>query len=327
MASASARADGAAPARVRALRERFARVRAATVALARPLSEADASVQSMPDASPTKWHLAHTTWFFETFALERFEPAFAPHDPAYRVLFNSYYNSIGEQHPRPLRGLVTRPGLAEVLAYRAAVDARVERLLDAPPDALCDLVELGLEHEQQHQELVLTDLQHALAQNPLLPAYAPRPQRPAERVATPLAWAAFDEALCEIGDAGAGFAFDNERPRHRVFVEAFEIASRAVTNGEWIAFVEDGGYATPSLWLSDGWTRRCAEGWEAPLYWQRAEAGAPWERFTLGGLVPAHADEPVCHVSYYEADAFATWAGARLPTEAEWERTAERFAP
>ena len=299
--ASSARAPGS-RARAHELAARYREVRRATNALAAPVSEADACIQSMPDVSPTKWHLAHTTWFFETFVLERAERAFAPFDPAFRVLFNSYYNSIGEQYPRPQRGLVSRPGLAETLDYRANVDARIARVLEAAGGggadaALCDVVELGLHHEQQHQELILTDLLHALAQNPLHPAYAKPPARAERAAAAALGWCDVGEGLFEIGDDGAGFAFDNERPRHRVFVEAFARATRTVTNAEWAAFIDDGGYRTPTLWLSDGWARGCAEGWEAPAYWQREAPDAPWMRFTLGGLVPVRGDEPVCHVS------------------------------
>lgn len=295
-------------------------VRAHTEALAAPLSAEDACAQSMPDASPAKWHLAHTTWFFETFVLERFEPGFVPHAPAYRVLFNSYYNAVGDKHPRPQRGLLTRPSLDEVEAYRAAVDRRLLALLPRlPPDGL-QLVELGLHHEQQHQELLLTDVLHLFSCNPLKPAY-----RAAETVASapasPLQWHAFDEGVVQIGHDGQGFAFDNESPRHAVFLQRYEIASRLVTNAEYAGFIEAGGYRDPSLWLSDGWDWVRALSREHPLYWQR-KAHDGWQSFGLSGLQDLQAHEPALHLSYYEADAYARWAGARLPTEAEWEHAA-----
>ena len=319
------------------LARRYAEVRAATLALAEPLSEADCQVQSMADASPTKWHLAHVTWFFETFVLERFEPAFAPHHRAYRVLFNSYYLGVGEQHARPQRGLLTRPSLAEVKAYRAAVDARVLRLLQGEPEAaLAELVTLGLQHEQQHQELILTDLLHLLSCNPLAPVY--RPQWPLAGVA-PVAqdWLAQDGGLVEIGhrsDAGAGFAFDNECPRHRQWLRPHALARRLVTHGEWADFIADGGYRQPRWWLAAGWDWVRGQQIEAPLYWRRAEPGASdaWQVFTLHGLVPLDPHTPMTHISLYEADAYASWAAAsqglalRLPTEAEWEHAAEPIA-
>ncbi len=304
------------------LAKRYTGVRSATLALAAPLSEADCTVQSMPDASPVKWHLAHTSWFFETFVLERFAGSpggFEPFDPSFRVLFNSYYNGVGEQYPRPQRGLITRPGMREVERYRIFVDEAVERLLGSPEASaeLAELIELGLQHEQQHQELVLTDLKHALSFDPNSPVYRRREADGAELEATPVEWRGFDEGLVEIGAAVAGFAFDNERPRHRVFLEAFELASRPVTNRQWREFIDDGGYRQPQAWLSDGWEKVQAHAWNAPLYWQ--ERDGEWWTFTLAGLCPVRDDEPVCHVSYYEADAYATWAGVRLPRESEWE--------
>jgi len=302
------------------LAEHYREVRAATDALAAPLSAEDCAIQSMPDASPVKWHLAHTTWFFETLVLEAI-PGHAPFDPAFRVLFNSYYESVGQQHPRPERGLLSRPPLERVRAYRRHVDARVLRLLDSgAPDPLLAVIELGVHHEQQHQELILTDLLHAFWRNPLRPAY--REERPAGGAsARPLSWRASAAGVREIGHAGPGFAFDNERPRHRIFVEAFELASRPVTNAEYLAFVGDGGYARPELWLSDGFAAARARGWSAPLYWE--ERDGEWWSFTLAGMARLRPDDPVCHVSHYEADAYARWAGARLPTEAEWECAAE----
>ncbi len=304
------------------LAERFRRVRATSVGLAGGLSPEDQVVQSMPDASPVKWHLAHTTWFFETFLLIPNLPSYRPFDPAFGYLFNSYYEAIGARHPRPRRGLVTRPGVAEVAAYRDHVDAAMLTLLDRPEaEPLAPLVTLGLAHEEQHQELILMDLLHLFSCNPLAPAY--RPHRPAPHAAVGEGrWIAVDGGIGAIGhDPEDGFAFDNEGPRHEVLLRPFRLFSRPVTNGEWRAFVEDGGYRTPTLWLSDGLAAVNAEGWEAPAYWRRRDDG--WAEFTLLGEHPLEEDAPVCHVSYYEADAFARWAGKRLPTEAEWEVAAQ----
>jgi ergothioneine biosynthesis protein EgtB len=304
------------------LAKRFRTVREASLELAAPLSPEDCALQSMPDASPTKWHLAHTTWFFETLVLESQTHGYRPFDPHFRVLFNSYYNSVGEQYARPQRGLLSRPALDQVLAYRRHVEEHVlARMADADRDreAVDTIVELGLHHEQQHQELILTDLKHGLSQNPIQPTYR-KAAPPPSRSAPPLRWHAYDEALRRIGHAGAGFAFDNERPEHRVFVQAFELASRPVTNGEYRDFIEDGGYRRPELWLSDGWTAVQREGWRAPLYW--SDPGESASAFTLSGSQPIRPEDPVCHVSYFEADAFARWSGARLPTEAEWESAA-----
>jgi ergothioneine biosynthesis protein EgtB len=304
-----------------ALEHRYREVRRATEALIEGLSGEDCAVQSMPFASPIKWHLAHTSWFFETFILEPAASDFRPFDRAFRVLFNSYYNSVGEQYSRPERGLLTRPGLDRVLAYRRHVDARMRACLadDAPVRARVDLdalLEIGLQHEQQHQELILTDLKHLLSRNPLHPAY--RERRADDRTSSePLAWCRYPEGPRAIGHDGPGFAFDNERPRHTQHVRAFELASRAVTNREYLEFIDAGGYRKPELWLADGWDAARRGGWEAPEYWILAEGG--FRTFTLGGLRELALDEPVCHVSYYEADAFARAAGARLPTEAEWE--------
>jgi ergothioneine biosynthesis protein EgtB len=297
----------------------FEHVRQRSLHLAEPLSPEDCCAQSMPDASPIKWHLAHTTWFFETFILEPREAAFKPFHPAFRVLFNSYYNGVGAKHPRPRRGLLTRPALSEVLAYRADVDRRIGRLLAAAAaDAdLAALVELGLQHEQQHQELMLTDVKHLLAQNPLYPAYVEAPL-PASGPVAPLAWIEFDGGLAEIGHPGRGFAFDNELPRHRQYLAPFALAARLVTNGEYLEFIEAGGYRDPALWLADGWDQVANGTLAEPLYWTGDEAGRRFE-FTLHGLVPLDPARPVTHVSMYEADAYARWRGARLPTEAEWE--------
>ncbi|MEN8161484.1 MAG: ergothioneine biosynthesis protein EgtB, partial [Myxococcota bacterium] len=307
----------AAPAEHGDLARRFAAVRGASEALAAPLSPEDATAQSMTDASPVKWHLAHTSWFFETFLLEG-RPGYEPVDRAYRVLFNSYYQTVGEQFARPERGMITRPGLDEVRAYRAHVDAACLALLerDAFSPEQCALVELGLQHEQQHQELILTDLKHLLAKNPTYPVYQARTVEPAEAPKV-LAWHGVPGGLREIGHAGTGFAFDNEGPRHSFFVHGFELASRLVTNGEYLAFMGDDGYARPELWLADGFAAIQERGWRAPLYWH--EVDGAWHHFTLAGLREVDPHEPVTHVSAYEADAYARWAAARLPTEAEWE--------
>jgi ergothioneine biosynthesis protein EgtB len=306
------------------LARRFQQVRAATLTLAEPLSEADAQVQSMADASPTKWHLAHTTWFFETLVLEPEEPGFRPHHPAYRMLFNSYYNGIGEQHARAQRGLVTRPGLAAVMAYRRAVDDRLLARLAARPSASAlKMVELGLQHEQQHQELILTDLLHLFSCNPMLPAY--RPDAPPSRgEALPMQWLEHEGGLVHIGHEAAGFAFDNERPRHRQWLAPYALANRMVTQGEWAEFIADGGYRDPRWWLSAGWDWVRAMHIEHPLYWQPQAAGQ-WQVFGLHGALPMAPDAPVAHLCLYEADAYARWRAAqcglplRLPTEAEWE--------
>jgi ergothioneine biosynthesis protein EgtB len=307
------------PSPARELAARYRAVRAATERLRAPLSAEDCAVQSMPDASPTKWHLAHTTWFFETFVLERKGGAHQPFDVSYRFLFNSYYNAVGPQYPRAERGLLSRPGVDEVLRYRAAVDAALLAWLEdekAEGSPLLAAVEIGLHHEQQHQELILTDAKHALGRNPLRPRYRELAET-ARGEAQPLRFQRFEEGLRAIGHAGDGFAFDNEGPRHRALVPAFELASRCTSNAEYLAFLEDGGYQRPELWLSDGWAWLRAEGVSAPLYWERDGNG--WRTFTLGGLRPLRLEEPVTHVGYYEAAAFAEWAGARLPSEEEWE--------
>ena len=315
-----ARTKAAAPA---SLAARFAEIRAASAALAAPLSDEDCAAQSMPDASPVKWHLAHTSWFFETFILEQFESGFAPFDPAFRVLFNSYYNSVGEKHPRSQRGLLSRPGLAKVLAYRANVDARMARLLNGTVPVDCvTLCELGLQHEQQHQELVLTDVLHLLAQNPLYPAYGPG--WAAASVPAPFEWIEFPATLAQIGHAGDGFCFDNELPRHRVFLEPFALGNRLVTNAEYLCFVEAGGYNEPRFWLSEGWEFIRTNGISHPFYWHQTPDG--WKIFGLDGLQNLEEEAPVLHLSFYEASAYALWAGARLPTEAEWEFGAQQNA-
>ena len=296
---------------------RYRAIRQTTLALAAPLSPEDCALQSMPDASPVKWHLAHTTWFFETFLLEG-RRGYRAFDPAYRVLFNSYYHAVGERHPRPERGLLSRPSLDDVLAYRRHVDLAIEELIACERHP-AQLLELGLQHEQQHQELIVTDLKHLLSRNPLKPAYQKQWPLTPIRARAPR-WIAFAGGLHDIGHAGPGFAFDNEMPRHRVWLEPFEIASHPVTHGDFIRFIEDGGYRRPELWLSAGWDVVAARGWQAPLYWQRREGG--WHTFTLHGEVAVDPNTPVCHVSFYEAEAYARWANARLPTEAEWELAA-----
>lgn len=295
---------------------RYRAARTATLALAKPLSAEDCAIQSMPDASPVKWHLAHTTWFFETFVLA--PQGARPFDPAYRTLFNSYYHAVGDRHPRPERGLLSRPSLDEVLAYRAHVDDAMARLLDAGTldGGALGLVELGIHHEQQHEELILTDVKHLLSRNPLRPAYRKNwPLTPVHGATG--RWIAVAGGAHEIGHGGPGFAFDNESPRHRVLLEDFEIASHPVTHGDFLRFIEDEGYRRPELWLSAGWDAVVAGAWEAPAYWERRDG--EWQTFTLHGMAPIEPRTPVCHVSFYEAEAYARWAGARLPTESEWE--------
>jgi ergothioneine biosynthesis protein EgtB len=303
------------------LLDEYMRVRRATEALCAPLAIEDYVVQSMPDASPAKWHLAHTTWFFEEFVAGVWLRGYEPFEPRYRELFNSYYHSVGPQHPRPERGLLSRPTVGEVLRYRARVDIRLTPLLACAGDdaALAARVALGLAHEQQHQELILTDVKHALACNPLRPAYRAAPAPP-RATAARLEFLAQRGGVRRIGYEGAGFCFDNERPAHYVFVAPYRIASRPVTNAEYRDFVRDGGYRRAVLWLADGWALAQRERWQRPLYWSE---GLDAE-FTLGGERELDPHAPVCHLSHYEADAFARWAQARLPTEAEWELAAAR---
>lgn len=300
------------------LLQRFRRVRSRTLGLCAGLSAEDMMVQSMPDASPAKWHLAHTTWFFEQFLLGR-DPAWRPRHPEWHYLFNSYYQTVGPMHARPRRGLLSRPSLEQVLDYRRRVeDAVAERIEAGLEPAAKAVVELGLQHEQQHQELLLTDIQHALWCNPLRTAYDAALPRPVAARAETLSYVDGLEGVAEIGHAGDGFAFDNESPRHRVYLQAHALANRLVTNEEYRLFVQDGGYREPTLWLSDGWATVQAEGWERPLYWQDDLESA----YGLGGVRELELAAPVAHLSYFEADAFARWAGARLPTEAEWESAA-----
>ncbi|MBX3260129.1 MAG: ergothioneine biosynthesis protein EgtB [Labilithrix sp.] len=303
----------------RGLVARVLAARRATMRLAQPLEIEDWVVQSMPDASPVKWHLAHTTWFFERFVLRPL--GVPPVSEAYDYLFNSYYESVGSRHPRDRRGMLTRPTAAEVVAYRSAVDARLADLEGSPRLAeIADALELGKNHEEQHQELLLTDVKHLFGANPLAPAYRAGPAPAESGGAGALAWRRFGGGLASIGHGASSFAFDNERPRHEVFVAPFELASRLVTCGEYLAFIEDGGYARPELWLSDGWAWVNAESRRAPAYWDLDARTV----FTLGGRRDLVTSEPVCHVTLYEADAYARWAGARLPREAEWEVAAQR---
>ncbi|MBO9544763.1 ergothioneine biosynthesis protein EgtB [Caulobacter sp.] len=306
---------------VEALVDRYQMVRRRTETLAAPLSPEDQSAQSMPDASPTKWHRGHTTWFFETFLLTPFLPGYTVYDPAFGYLFNSYYEAVGPRQPRPQRGLLTRPSAQAVGAYRAHVDAAMVRLLEGPlTPEIRERLELGLNHEEQHQELILMDILHLFAQSPLSPAYQPG-AAPARPDPGPQRFHRFAGGLVEIGACEAGFAFDNERPRHKTYVAPFRLSDRLVTNGEWLAFIEAGGYGRADLWLSEGWATVNAEGWEAPGYWRRDEDGA-WTTMTLRGRHPVDPNAPVVHVSYYEAAAYAAWSGRRLPTEAEWEAAA-----
>jgi ergothioneine biosynthesis protein EgtB len=311
------------------LAEEFCRVRRQSLALCAPLTPEDMMVQSCADASPAKWHLAHTTWFFETFLLREFAPGYRPFHPDYVWLFNSYYNAVSVQPEKKLRASFSRPTVEEILAYRGYVDAAMEELTTGDvPDEVQKRVILGLNHEQQHQELLLTDAKHAFWSNPLHPVYAEGGTGAGARQPAPLEWVDFVGGVVEIGYAGSDFCFDNETPRHRVFTEPFRLASRPVTCDEYRQFMEDGGYTRSELWLSEGWATVQSERWQAPLYWRKNEDHGGWEVFTLRGLVPAEElmATPVCHISYFEADAYARWAGKRLPTEAEWE-TAAAGAP
>ena len=298
------------------LRDRLMATRKQTLDLAAPLSDADATIQPFPDASPAKWHLAHTTWFFETFVLRDHLPGYQPFDPAFAYLFNSYYEGEGDRHPRPKRGMLGRPSLDRVRDWRANVDAALDRALpNLPPPAL-DLIELGINHEQQHQELFLTDILATFAENPLEPAYGELPSATVAEV-DPMRFLPGKEGLAEIGAPADGFAFDSERPRHAVLLHPHALANRAVTNGEWAEFIADGGYSTPTLWLSEGWDWVGSESVTAPLYWRLDGL-----HFTLAGRREIDPSAPVAHVSFYEADAYARWAGARLPREEEWESAA-----
>ncbi len=299
--------------------ERYSAVRAFSEYLCEPLVTEDFVVQSMPDVSPTKWHLAHTSWFFETFVLQPHAPWYRPLDEAYSFLFNSYYVQAGPRHAREQRGYISRPTVEEIFDYRRHVDAAMGRLFgeeSTADSALESLVTLGLHHEQQHQELILTDIKHVLSVNPLRPAYRSRPEA-ATAPAEPLRWVEYSGGVHPIGHEGGGFAYDNEGPRHRVFLEPFQLADRPVTNGEYLEFIEDGGYSRPELWLSLGWAAVEAGGWQSPFYWERRDD--EWWSYTLAGMRPLDPAEPACHITYFEATAYAQWADARLPTEFEWE--------
>jgi len=303
------------------LATRLRATRAATEALAAPLAPEDQVVQSMPDVSPTKWHRAHTTWFFETFVLGPHQPGYRPVEPGYDYLFNSYYEQVGPRHPRAERGLISRPTVAEVGAYRTTVDHALGSFIDGTArerwDDVGPLIELGIHHEQQHQELLLMDIKHVLSRNPLQPAYADAADITLPGDAVPTSWIDVAGGIEPVGHPGGDFAFDNEGPRHDALLRPFRIADRLVSNGDWLAFIADGGYERPELWLSDGWATVQQHGWRAPLYWE--PEGDGWAEFTLHGVRPVDPVDPVVHVSYLEADAYATWAGARLPTEFEWE--------
>jgi ergothioneine biosynthesis protein EgtB len=312
-----------------ALRACYRSVRGLSADLAGALSPEDCQVQSMPDASPTKWHLAHASWFFETFVLGAFVPGFKTFDPSFNHLFNSYYNAVGTRLARACRGLISRPTLDEVYAYRQFIDGAMETYFDSVGDVLrpdiAAVIELGLNHEQQHQELILTDIKHVLAQNPLRPNYREGVAVPSDTPAREMGWSYHTGGVISIGHDGRGFAFDNESPRHRAYLEDYELGSRLVTSGEYIAFIEDEGYERPELWLSDGWNVVNQREWTAPLYWEKHEGA--WWIMTLGGFRPLNDSEPVCHVSFYEADAFARWANVRLPSEAEWEHASSQHEP
>jgi ergothioneine biosynthesis protein EgtB len=302
------------------LLEQYQEVRSFSEQLCKPLETEDYVVQSMEDVSPTKWHLAHTSWFFETFVLAGQDVAYQPVSPEYGYLFNSYYVKAGKRYSRPRRGLITRPGVQEVFEYRQRIDEQIITLLQEMNQPalgeLLPLIEIGINHEQQHQELMMSDIKHVFSFNPLYPVYRETEARSSQDVPE-ITWVSFEEGIHRIGHEGNGFCFDSEMPCHRHFLENFQLADRLVTNGEYIQFIEDGGYREPTLWLSEGWYTVEELGWKAPLYWR--EIDGEWHYFTLDGLRKVDPAEPVCHLSYYEADAFARWAGARLPSEAEWE--------
>ena len=302
------------------LAARYSRIRRVSLEICEPLQTEDFVVQSMPDASPTKWHLAHTSWFFEQFLLKPLLAGYRAFHPDFEYLFNSYYQSVGRMHARPQRGVLTRPTVDEVLRYREHVDEHMQKLLRARPDdeKLLAVGTLGVNHEQQHQELMLTDIKHLFSLNPLLPAYRPGADEPND-AAAPMHFIPFDGGIREIGASGKHFCFDNELPRHRTLVEPYALADRLVTSGEYLEFIRDGGYRRPEFWLSDGWSTVVREGWTRPIYWSESLDS----EFTMHGLQPLRIAAPVCHVSFYEVDAFARWAGARLPSEAEWELAAE----
>jgi ergothioneine biosynthesis protein EgtB len=312
---------------VSSLRGRLAQTRAMSLRIAEPLTEEDQIVQAMEDASPTKWHLAHTTWFFEEFVLKPYDQAYKVWDERFNYCFNSYYENVGPRHPRPQRALLTRPTNAEVMSYRHHIDRALDNFFDRggngpAPEAL-GLIELGIQHEQQHQELMFTDVLALFAGNPLRPAYRPGDGEDSGRAAPEVEYLSFPGGIFDIGHDGSGFSYDNEGPRHQQLIRPFRLANRLVTNGEWLQFIGAGGYATAALWLADGWAIVNRESWEAPLYWEMRDGA--WHQMTLRGLQPVSPNKPVTHISYYEADAFARWAGKRLPTEFEWEIAAENL--
>lgn len=308
--------------------DRFRQVRNFSTRLCQGLEPEDCVVQSMPDVSPAKWHLAHTTWFFETFVVKTWMSQYRPAIPEYAYLFNSYYNAAGDMHRRDLRGLISRPTVAETLRFRESIDRSVIQLLESADESLLSAIEpvltLGIHHEQQHQELLLTDIKHVFSQNPLCPTFRSRPEDPKTNTVRPQKFIEFEEAIVDIGHDGTGFSYDNEGPRHPALISAFSLADRLITNGEYLEFVEAGGYSKPEFWLSLGWTTVNEQRWQAPLYW--VKRGGAWWNFTLSGLRPLNEAEPVTHVSYFEADAYANWSGDRLATEFEWERAAVRQA-
>jgi ergothioneine biosynthesis protein EgtB len=303
------------------LRERYREIRDASLQITKPFSAEDQMLQSMPDCSPAKWHLAHTTWFFETFILSPHVSGYKPFDPRYKQLFNSYYKQLGSHPYRGARGLMSRPSLDEIHAYRAQVDKAMLRHLEVPDERTAALIEVGLNHEQQHQELILTDIKHALWSMPLRPERVDGPR--VVKNIEPVQWLEFDGGIREIGYAGFGFSFDNEGPRHQVLLTPFKLASRLVTNAEYLEFMKDGGYRRPELWLSDGWDTVCTQQWNSPLYWEARDQN--WLEFTYQGMRELEPAAPVCHLSYYEADAFAHWSKARLPREEEWEVAAAQL--
>jgi ergothioneine biosynthesis protein EgtB len=313
--------------RAQALLERFHEVRTFTTQLCRGLEPEDCVVQSIPDVSPTKWHIAHTTWFFETFILKKWVPGYQSEIPEYAYLFNSYYNAAGDMHRRDLRGLISRPTVKEAQRYRSSIDSYIDDLLAGADEKLLAEIEpimtLGLHHEQQHQELLVTDIKHVFAQNPLYPVFREGKIDVVPGKTAPMKFVEFDETTFEIGHDGSGFSYDNEGPRHRALIPRFALASRLVTNGEFLEFIEAGSYARPEFWLSLGWTTVNEQRWQAPLYWVKRDGA--WWNFTLSGFRPVEESEPVTHISYFEADAYANWAGARLPSEFEWERAAHDF--
>ncbi len=304
-----------------ALSNRYLRVRQFSEELTRPLETEDYVIQSMPDVSPTKWHLAHTSWFFETFVLSEVNPNYRSPHPQFNFLFNSYYVQVGDRHCRPKRGLISRPTVAEVFRYRCHVDQNILEFLEVANEGqlneIAPVIEIGLHHEQQHQELMLTDIKHVFSENPFRPVYMAKDKIPSDPRFREIHWIEYPEGLYSIGHSGEGFSFDNETPLHKEYANPFKLACRLVTNREYLEFIEAGGYKKPEVWLSDGWSATEANNWSAPLYWEKKNGS--WQCFTLSGIREISLDEPVCHVSYYEADAYARWAGARLPTEAEWE--------